>query len=50
LAIADEGKLKRAAAEEELEAMEANLKDTLSAAKAKESGTGDNIGTATGDV
>ena len=50
LAIADEGKLKRAAAEQELEAMEANLKDTLSSAKSRSTGSGDNIGTATGDV
>jgi uncharacterized protein YaaN involved in tellurite resistance len=49
LAIADEGKRKRADAEAELEAMEENLKETLSAAKSKETGTGDNIGTATGD-
>ena len=50
LEIADEGKRKRALAETELEAMEANLKETLSAAKARETGTGDNIGTAAGDT
>ncbi len=46
LAIADEGKAMRAKAEAELENMEAELKATLSAAKAKETGSGDNIGTA----
>jgi len=46
LAIADEGKAMRAKAEAELEIMEAELKSTLSAAKAKETGSGDNIGTA----
>ncbi len=48
LQIADEGKAKRAAAEAELKEMESKLRDTLAAAKAKESGTGDNIGTAAG--
>lgn len=48
LQIADEGKAKRAAAEAELKGMEGKLRDTLAAAKAKSSGTGDNIGTAAG--
>ncbi|WGI22981.1 toxic anion resistance protein [Amylibacter sp. IMCC11727] len=48
LAIADEGKAKRADAEKELLHMEDELKKTLSAAKAKSTGTGDNIGTSTG--
>ncbi|WP_406648812.1 toxic anion resistance protein [Aliisedimentitalea scapharcae] len=46
LQIADEGKAKRAAAEEDLKKMEADLRDTLSAAKARRDGTGDNAGTA----
>ncbi|WP_170573271.1 toxic anion resistance protein [Ruegeria atlantica] len=46
LAIADEGKAKRAAAEQELQKMEAELRDTLAAAKARKDGTGDNAGTA----
>ncbi len=45
LAIADEGKKKRAAAEKELVKMEGELKATLAAAKAKASGTGDNVAT-----
>ncbi len=49
LAIADEGKRKRAAAEEDLKKLEADLRDTLAAAKARATGTGDNIGTATGE-
>ncbi|MGB7319211.1 MAG: toxic anion resistance protein [Planktotalea sp.] len=48
LQIADEGKAKRAAAEAELKKMESDLRDTLAAAKAKTSGTGDTIGTAAG--
>jgi uncharacterized protein YaaN involved in tellurite resistance len=48
LQIADEGKKKRAAAEEDLKKMEAELKDTLASAKARATGTGDTIGTATG--
>lgn len=48
LAIADEGKAKRADAEKELIHMEDELKKTLSAPKAKSTGTGDNIGTSTG--
>jgi uncharacterized protein YaaN involved in tellurite resistance len=47
LQIADEGKARRAAAEKELQAMEAKLRDTLAAAKAKETGLGD---TASGSV
>ena len=45
LQIADEGKAKRAAAEAELQEMEAKLRDTLAAAKARGDGTGDNTGT-----
>lgn len=45
LAIADEGKKKRAAAEKELVKMEGELKATLASAKAKASGTGDTIAT-----
>ncbi|CUI77168.1 toxic anion resistance protein [Cognatishimia activa] len=48
LQIADEGKAKRAAAEEDLKAMEAELRDTLAAAKAKATGLGDTVATATG--
>ncbi|HGG05855.1 MAG TPA: toxic anion resistance protein [Aliiroseovarius sp.] len=48
LQIADEGKAKRAEAEKELKTMEAELKATLSAAKARGDGVGDNVGTATG--
>ncbi|MEL6532901.1 MAG: toxic anion resistance protein [Pseudomonadota bacterium] len=44
LAIADEGKAKRAAAEEEMKKMEAELRDTLSAARARGDGTGANVG------
>ena len=46
LKIADEGKAKRAAAEADLKAMEAELRDTLAAAKARRDGVGDNAGTA----
>ncbi|NBR54233.1 MAG: toxic anion resistance protein, partial [Rhodobacteraceae bacterium] len=49
LAIADEGKRKRAAAEEDLKKLEADLRDTLASAKARATGTGDTIGTATGE-
>ena len=45
LEIADEGKRKRAEAETELQKMESELKDTLAAAKARETGSGDVIGT-----
>ncbi|MFY0596232.1 MAG: toxic anion resistance protein [Cognatishimia sp.] len=48
LQIADEGKAKRAAAEEELKSMEAELRDTLAAAKAKKTGLGDTVATAAG--
>jgi len=48
LQIADEGKKKRAVAEADLKKMEADLKETLSSAKARATGTGDVIGTATG--
>ncbi|MCX7559070.1 toxic anion resistance protein [Sulfitobacter sp. F26204] len=47
LQIADEGKAKRAAAEIELKDMEAKLRDTLAAAKAKKTGLGE---TASGAV
>ncbi|WP_428926094.1 toxic anion resistance protein [Marinibacterium sp. SX1] len=46
LQIADEGKARRAAAEEDLKQMESDLRDTLAAAKARGDGTGDNAGTA----
>ncbi len=48
LAIADEGKRRRAAAETELEKMEEELKRTLASAKARGDGTGDNVGIAAG--
>ncbi len=48
LAIADAGKAKRAEAEKELEVLEEKLKQTLSAAKAKETGTGETIGQSAG--
>jgi len=48
LQIADEGKAKRAQAEADLQKMEQELKDTLASAKARATGTGANIGTATG--
>ncbi|MHA6326096.1 toxic anion resistance protein [Roseivivax sp. CAU 1753] len=46
LQIADEGKARRKAAEEEMKKMEAELRDTLASAKARRDGTGDNAGTA----
>jgi len=46
LQIADEGKSKRAAAEEELKKMEAELRDTLAAARSRRDGVGDTSGTA----
>ncbi|MEP3333639.1 toxic anion resistance protein [Sedimentitalea sp.] len=46
LAIADEGKARRAAAEDELKKMETELRDTLASAKARRDGVGDNSGTA----
>ncbi|MGC0222981.1 toxic anion resistance protein [Pseudooceanicola nitratireducens] len=45
LQIADEGKAKRAAAEEDLKKMEADLRDTLAAAKARADGVGDTAAT-----
>lgn len=44
LAIADEGKARRAAAEAELKKMEAELRDTLAAAKARQDKVGDTAG------
>ncbi len=44
LQIADEGKKKRAAAEEDLKKMEQELKDTLASAKARATGTGGVVG------
>lgn len=46
LQIADEGKARRAAAEEDLKKMEGELRDTLASAKARKDGVGDNAGTA----
>ena len=46
LQIADEGKRKRAAAEEELKKMEAELRDTLASAKARKDGVGEDLGNA----
>ncbi|HKL46743.1 MAG TPA: toxic anion resistance protein [Roseovarius sp.] len=46
LQIADEGKARRAAAEEDLKKMESDLRDTLASAKARRDGVGDNAGTA----
>lgn len=48
LAIADEGKRRRAEAETELVKMENELKETLSSAKAREDGIGDQIATSAG--
>jgi uncharacterized protein YaaN involved in tellurite resistance len=48
LEIAEAGKAKRAAAEIDLQKMEADLKDTLSSAKAKATGLGYSVGTAAG--
>ena len=48
LQIPDEGKRKRAEAEADLQKMEAELKDTLASAKARDTGTGHAIGTAAG--
>ena len=48
LQIADEGKRKRAEAEQELQTMEAELKTTLAAAKASGTASGHNIGSAAG--
>jgi uncharacterized protein YaaN involved in tellurite resistance len=49
LAIADEGKARRAAAEAELKKMEAELRDTLASAKARKDGVGDTAGGAVPD-
>ena len=46
LRIADEGKAKRVEAEKELKIMESELKTTLSAAKAKDTSLGHNLGSA----
>ena len=46
LQIADEGKARRAAAEEDLKKMEKDLRDTLASAKARGDGTGDTAGSA----
>ncbi len=46
LRIADEGKAKRVEAEKELKTMEAELKNTLAAAKAKDTSLGHNVGSA----
>jgi uncharacterized protein YaaN involved in tellurite resistance len=48
LAIADEGRTKRAAAEVDLTKMEGELRDTLAAARARNTGLGDATGTALG--
>ncbi len=45
LRIADEGKARRAAAEEELKKLEAELRDTLAAARARGDGLGETLGT-----
>ncbi len=47
LQIADEGKARRAAAEEDLKKMEAELRDTLASAKARKTGMGDTLATST---
>ena len=44
LRIADEGKARRAAAEESLVRMEGELKDALASAKSRATGSGTNIG------
>lgn len=44
LAIADEGKAKRASAEKDLEQMEVELRDTLAAARARKTGLSDAMG------
>ncbi len=50
LQIADEGKRKRAAAEEDLKTMERELKETLASAKARGGKTGTNAGTSVPDA
>ncbi len=47
LQIADEGKARRAAAEEDLQKMETELRDTLASAKSRKTGLGDTVATAT---
>jgi uncharacterized protein YaaN involved in tellurite resistance len=47
LQIADEGKARRARAEEELVKMEHDLRDTLASARARATGLGDTVGEAT---
>ena len=42
--IADEGKAKRAEAEQSLIRMEGDLKQALASAKARATGTGENVG------
>lgn len=49
LQIADEGKAKRAEAEQELKKMESELRDTLAAAKARKDGVGDTSATSMPD-
>jgi uncharacterized protein YaaN involved in tellurite resistance len=46
LQIADEGKAKRAVAEDDMKKMEADLRDTLASAKARKDGLGDTTATA----
>ncbi|WP_298359437.1 toxic anion resistance protein [uncultured Litoreibacter sp.] len=48
LQIADEGKRKRAEAEEKLAVMETELRETLASAKARDTASGHNIGDSTG--
>jgi uncharacterized protein YaaN involved in tellurite resistance len=48
LQIADEGKAKRAEAEKSLQRMEEELKQTLAAAKAKQTGLGETVGQSVG--
>jgi uncharacterized protein YaaN involved in tellurite resistance len=48
LAIADAGKARRAAAEDQLKKMEADLRDTLAAARSRATGLGDQVGGAAG--
>ena len=50
LQIADQGKARRAAAEEDLKKMERELRDTLAAAKARKTGLGDTAGTSVPDA
>ena len=50
LQIADEGKARRAAAEDELKKMEAELRDTLASAKARKDKVGDTAGASVPDA